>query len=70
MIFAASGAIRPFNGQVARLLETELQGSLELGYKAPLDFELCGSLTSVLLALVELSYVALDELSYVALGKL
>ena len=49
MIFTASGATRPFNDQVARLLETELHGSFELGYMAPLDFELRGSLTSELL---------------------
>ena len=49
MIFAASGATRPFNGRVARLLDTELHGSFELVYMAPLDFELRGSLTSKLL---------------------
>ena len=49
MFFAASGATRPFNGRVAELLETELQGSLELGYMAPLDSEVRGSLTSELL---------------------
>ena len=49
MIFATSGATRPFNGRVARLLETELHGSFELGYIAPLDFELHGCLTSELL---------------------
>ena len=49
MIFAASGAMQPFNGRVAGLLETELQGSLELGYEAPLDSKLRGSLTSELL---------------------
>ena len=40
MIFAAGGATRPVNGRGTRLLETELQGSLELGYMAYLDFEL------------------------------
>ena len=49
MIFAASGPTRPFNGRVAGLLETELHGSFELGYMAPLDSELRGSLTSELL---------------------
>ena len=49
MIFAVSGATRPFNGRVAGLIEIELQGSLELGYMAPLDYELRGSLTSELL---------------------
>ena len=49
MILAASGATRPFNGRVAGLIETKLQGSLELGYMAPLDSELRGSLTSKLL---------------------
>ena len=49
MIFTVSGATRPFNGRVAGLLETELHGSFKLGYMAPLDFELCGSLTSELL---------------------
>ena len=49
MIFAASGPTRPFNGRVAEVLETELHGSFELGYMAPLDSELRGSLTSELL---------------------
>ena len=49
MIFAVGGATQPFNGRVAGLLETEQQGSLELGYMAPLNFELRGSLTSELL---------------------
>ena len=49
MIFAASGATRPFNGRVDGLLETKLQGSLELGYMAPSDSELCGSPISELL---------------------
>ena len=49
MIFAANGAMWLFNGRVAGLLETELQGFLELGYKAPLDSELCVSLTYELL---------------------
>ena len=49
MIFAASGATRPFNGQVVGLIETELQGSLELGYMAPLDSELRCPLTFELL---------------------
>ena len=48
MIFTKSGAMQPFNGRVAGLLETELQGYLELGYKAPLDCKLRGSLTSEL----------------------
>ena len=42
MIFAASGAMRPFNGRGAWFLETELQGSLKLGYMDPLDPELRG----------------------------
>ena len=49
MIFAASGAARPFNGRVARLLETELHIFFELGYMTPLDFELHDSLTAELL---------------------
>ena len=49
MIFAASRVMWPFNGRVAKLLETELHGSFELGYMAPLYFELRGSLTSELL---------------------
>ena len=49
MIFVASRATQPFNDRVARLLETELRGSFELGYMAILDFELRGSSTSELL---------------------
>ena len=49
MIFATSGATRPFNGQGAGLLETELQGSLKLGYMASLDSELHGSQKTKLL---------------------
>ena len=49
MICATSGATRPFNGRGARLLETKLQGSLELCYMAPLDFELHGSQQTELL---------------------
>ena len=49
MIFVVGGATLPFNGQAAGLLEIELQGSLELGYMAPLNFELRGSLTYELL---------------------
>ena len=44
MIFAASGATRPFNGRVAELLKTELHGSFEQSYMTPLDSELRGSL--------------------------
>ena len=50
MIFTASGATRPFNGLGAGLLETELQGSLELGYMAPLNSELSGSQQTELLS--------------------
>ena len=46
MIFAASGATRPFNGRVARLLETELHGSFELGNMDALDSKLRDSLVS------------------------
>ena len=49
MIFAASGATRPFNGRGAGLLEIELQGSLELDYMAHLDPELRGSQKNELL---------------------
>ena len=49
MIFAASGATRPFNSRIVGLLETKLHGSFELGYRAPLDSELRGSLTFELL---------------------
>ena len=49
MIFAARGATQPFNGRVAELLETEIHGFFELGYMAPLDSKLRGSLTSELL---------------------
>ena len=49
MIFSTSGATQPFNCRVARLLETKLHGSFELGYMALLDSELRGSLTSELL---------------------
>ena len=49
MIFAASGATWPFNGRVARFLETELHDSFELGYMASLDSNLRGSLTSKIL---------------------
>ena len=49
MIFAKSGAMRPFNGRVAGLFEIELHGSFELSYMTPLDSELRGSLTSELL---------------------
>ena len=49
MIFAANGAMRPFNGRAAGLLETKLQGFLELGYKAHLYSDLRGSLTYELL---------------------
>ena len=49
MIFATSGATRPFNGRGVGLLETELQGSLEMGYMAPLDSELRGSQQTELL---------------------
>ena len=49
MIFAASGPTRPFNGRVAEVLEIELHGSLELGFMAPLDSEIRGSLTFELL---------------------
>ena len=49
MIFVASGPTRPFNGLVAGLLETELHGSFELGYMAPLNSKLRGSLTPKLL---------------------
>ena len=49
MIFAASEATRTFIGRGARLLETKLQGSLELGYMAHLDSELRGSQQTELL---------------------
>ena len=49
MIFATSGATRPFNDRVVGILETELHGSFELGCMAPLDSELHGSLTSEIL---------------------
>ena len=49
MIFTACGAMRPFNGRGVGFLETEIQGSLELGYMAPLDSELHGSQQTELL---------------------
>ena len=52
MIFAASGATRPFNGRVVGPLETELHGSF--------DSEVRGPIISELPALDELSYVALS----------
>ena len=49
MIFASSGATGPFSGRGVGLLETKLQGSLELGYMAPLDSKLRGSQQTKLL---------------------